>query len=110
MAIQLNEETKVVNQKTYDRCFAIDIRSKLNDDKSYTEIIHQWYERVIEIDGKIINKTASFEKEYDCNALLSVKFTSPWGKEVTGMDVMWFIKYWNDYFDEGLAQLSATQT
>jgi hypothetical protein len=106
MALQLHEETKVVNQKTYDRCFAIDIRSILNADGSQAETVHQFYERVIEIDGNIVAKTPSFDKEYLCSGLVGIKFMSPWGKEITGADVMWFIKYWNDHFEEGLAQLS----
>lgn len=105
MSISLNEEVKTVTQKLYDRCNAINIRSVINVDKTYTETIQQHYERVTEIDGVVINKVPVYTKEYECSTLLGVKWTAPWGKEVTGMDVMWFIKYWNDHYEEGLAQI-----
>ena len=105
MSIALNEETKEVTQKIYDRCYAINIRSIIDKDKHYSETINQLYERVLEIDGVVIKKEPSFEKMYDINVLLGIKWVAPWGKEISGLDVMAFIKWFNDNYEAALLQL-----
>ena len=103
MALGLNEETKTVVKKEYDRCVGINIVSHLNDDTSAVETVYQQYERVLEIDGVVINKMPSFQKMYDTAFLLDIKWLSPWGKEITGLDVMAFIKQFNDNFEVAIA-------
>ena len=106
MSIMISDEIKNVTMKSYDRCCKIEITSTKNVDGSVTENIKQYYESVVEIDGIVISKAPKTSLEYACSALLGVKWTAPWGKEVTGLDVMCFIKYWNDHYEEGLAQLT----
>ena len=103
MAMNLNEETKTVNMKTYDRCCKIEINSVLKDDKSIVETVTMHYETVVEIDGVVVKKTHNKVYEYLASSLLNIKWVAPWGKEITGLDTMAFIKKFNDNFEVALS-------
>lgn len=96
----LNEETKTVTQKTYDRCRNIVISSVLTPDKSVAETIRQTYETVLEVDGVVLSKSDKSVREYSATYLLPLTWTAPWGKEITGLDVMAFIKHFNDNYEQ----------
>ena len=102
MAIKLNEETKVVTRTTYNRCRQILISSIRNSDNTYSETVTQQYEKIVEIDGQVVSKTDDYVKSYDCSYLCGTKWTTPSGKELTGLDVLLFIKHFNDNYEEML--------
>ena len=102
MALSLNEETKTVVQKTYDRCCAINIRSVLNSDLTTQETINMFYEHITQIDETVINKTTAYEKMYSTSALLDITWVTPDGRTISGLDVMMFIKNFNDNYETAL--------
>lgn len=106
MAIIIKNETKTVVQSTYDRCYKIEINSILDPvTKSKKETTTMYYERIVEIDGAIVSKENKYTKEYLSSYLTNIKWTSPWNKQITGLDVMAFIQWFNDNYTEALKQI-----
>lgn len=106
MAILLQDETKMVHRSVYDRCYKIEINSVLDPlTKAKKETTTMYYERVVEIDGTIMSKENKYTKEYLSEYLTKITWTSPWNKQITGLDVMAFIQWFNDNYEDALKQI-----
>lgn len=100
MSILINEETKQVTKKSYDRCCLIEI----NSPKIGADTVTTTYETILEIDGEIQSHTISNKFCYDCAYIAPITKEIN-GKEISIYDVMCFIEWFTDNYQEALAQV-----
>lgn len=102
MSIPISSETKTVLKRVFDRCYAINIRAPLGE----SQIVNNFYERVVEVDGQVMSKTPVYDKMYDAATIAGIRWTSPEGKVISGWDVFSFILWFNDNYDAAISQLT----